>query len=46
MKKLLRNFIIVYWELCGFLSAVLFFILALPVMIFLRLTGLDLEKDW
>ena len=35
-----------YIEVAGFLAAVIFFLLAFPVMVFVKLTGESVELEW
>lgn len=46
MKKMFLKLLGFYVEAVGFLAAVLFFLLAFPVMIFVKLTGQTIELEW
>ena len=46
MKKFFLKLIGFYIEVAGFLAAVIFFLLAFPVMIFVKMTGQTIEMEW
>ena len=46
MKKKFLKLLGFYIEVAGFLAAVIFFLLAFPVMVFVKLTGESVELDW
>ena len=46
MKKKFLKLLGFYIEVAGFLAAVIFFLLAFPVMVFVKLTGESLELEW
>jgi|TARA_Y100000287_G_scaffold2794_1_gene2367 hypothetical protein len=46
MKKYFLKLLGFYIEVVGFLAAVIFFLLAFPVMIFVKLTGQTIELEW
>ena len=45
MKNLFLKIMAIYVEVVGFIAALVFFILAFPVMVTLKLTGLSIEKE-
>ena len=46
MKKKFLKLLGFYIEVVGFLAAVIFFLLAFPVMIFVKMTGQTIEMEW
>ena len=46
MKKLFLKLLGFYIEVAGFLAAIIFFLLAFPVMVFVKLTGQTIELEW
>lgn len=46
MKKKFLKLLGFYIEIVGFISAVVFFLLAFPVMVFVKLTGQTIELEW
>ena len=46
MKKKFLKLLGFYIEVAGFLAAVIFFLLAFPVMVFVKLTGESVELEW
>ena len=46
MKKFFLKLMGFYIEVAGFLAAVIFFLLAFPVMVFVKLTGETVELEW
>jgi len=45
MKRLFLKTMEIYIEVVGFIAALVFFVLAFPVMVTLKLTGLSIEKE-
>lgn len=46
MKKFILKILGFYIEVAGFLAAVIFFLLAFPVMVYVKLTGETVELEW
>ena len=46
MKKKFLKLLGFYIEAVGFIAAVVFFLLAFPVMVFVKMTGQTIEMEW
>jgi len=46
MKKNFLKLLGFYIEVVGFIAAVVFFLLAFPVMVFVKMTGQTIEMEW
>ena len=46
MKKKFLRLLGFYIEVVGFIAAVVFFLLAFPVMVYVKLTGQTIEMEW
>ena len=46
MKKMFLKLLGFYIEVVGFVAALIFFLLAFPVMVFVKLTGQTVELEW
>ena len=45
MKRLFLKTMAIYIEVVGFIAALVFFILAFPVMVILKLTGMSIDEE-
>ena len=46
MKKKFLSLLGFYIEAVGFIAALVFFVLAFPVMVYVKLTGQTIEMEW